>query len=159
MVLNNEFPEFAKNKRLLWIAQEWVRYAPQLAEWTMEHLVNRRDVWSQYIIKNGEVSVVMLPIKERRKIGAEMITMRKLVRHYSGRAIPHLIGLHSISDHNTCKWFAVDIDLHARKLTSESRICDISCNLVARAFRFSSWSQASRNAAIFNRRAVSRWPS
>jgi len=112
MVLNNEFPEFAKNKRLLWIAREWARYAPELAEWTMEHLVNRRDVWSQYIIKNGEVSVVMLPIKERRKIGAEMITMRKLIRHYTGRAIPHLIGLHSISDHNTCKWFAVDVDLH-----------------------------------------------
>jgi len=122
MVLNNEFPEFAKNKRLLWIAQEWVRYAPQLAEWTMEHLVNRRDVWSQYIIKNGEVSVVMLPIKERRKIGAEMITMRKLVRHYSGRAIPHLIGLHSISDHNTCKWFAVDIDLHDELIANADEV-------------------------------------
>jgi hypothetical protein len=123
MVLNkNEFPEFAKNKRLLWIAQEWARYAPELAEWTMEHLVNRRDVWSQYIIKNGEVSVVMLPIKERRKIGAEMITMRKLVRHYTGRAIPHLIGLHSISDHSTCKWFAVDIDLHNEEIANADEV-------------------------------------
>src|SRR4029078_2545711 len=83
-----------------------------LAEWTMEHLVNRRDVWSQYIVKNGEGGVVMLPVKARRKSGAEMVTMNKLRRHYSGRAISHLIGLHSISDHSTCKWFAVDIDLH-----------------------------------------------
>ena len=130
MVLNNEFPEFAKNKRLLWIAQEWARYAPQLAEWTMEHLVNRRDVWSQYIIKNGEVSVVMLPIKERRKIGAEMITMRKLVRHYSGRAIPHLIGLHSISDHNTCKWFAVDIDLHDELIANADEVVQANTGAV-----------------------------
>ena len=131
MVLNkNEFPEFAKNKRLLWIAQEWVRYAPQLAEWTMEHLVNRRDVWSQYIIKNGEVSVVMLPIKERRKIGAEMITMRKLIRHYSGRAIPHLIGLHSISDHNTCKWFAIDIDLHNELIANADEVVQANTGAV-----------------------------
>jgi hypothetical protein len=41
-----------------------------------------------------------------------MVTMNKLRRHFSGRAISHLIGLHSISDHSTCKWFAIDIDLH-----------------------------------------------
>ena len=49
------------DKRLLWIAEEWQRYADKLAEWAMEHLVNRRDVWSQYTFKNGEVGVVMLP--------------------------------------------------------------------------------------------------
>jgi len=92
--------------------------------------VNRRDVWSQYIIKNGEVSVVMLPIKERRKIGAEMITMRKLVRHYSGRAIPHLIGLHSISDHNTCKWFAVDIDLHDELIANADEVVQANTGAV-----------------------------
>src|SRR5438270_605784 len=61
------FVEFSGNKRLLWIAEEWIRYAPRLAEWAMERLVNRRDVWSQYTIKNDRISVVMLPIKERRK--------------------------------------------------------------------------------------------
>ena len=106
------FIEFAGNKRLLWIAEEWVRYSDRLAEWAMEHLANRRDVWSQYTLKNGVVGVVMLPIKERRRIGAEMVTMNKLRRHFAGRAVSHLIGLHSISDHRTCKWFAVDIDLH-----------------------------------------------
>ena len=110
--LVDDFPDFAGNKRLHWIAEEWLRYSDRLAEWTMEHLVNRRDVWSQYIVKNGEVGVVMLPVKERRKSGAEMVTMNKLRRHFSGRAISHLIGLHSISDHSTCKWFAIDIDLH-----------------------------------------------
>ncbi|HEY2865674.1 MAG TPA: hypothetical protein VGJ02_01160 [Pyrinomonadaceae bacterium] len=120
--LVDDFPEFAENKRLHWIAEEWLRYADRLAEWTMEHLVNRRDVWSQYIVKSGEVGVVMLPVKERRKSGAEMVTMNKLRRHYSGRAISHLIGLHSISDHSTCKWFAVDIDLHDETVADADEI-------------------------------------
>jgi hypothetical protein len=120
--LLDEFPEFAGNRRLHWIAEEWLHYADRLAEWTMEHLVNRRDVWSQYIVKNGEVSVVMLPVKERRKSGAEMVTMNKLRRHYSGRAISHLIGLHSISDHSTCKWFAIDIDLHDENVPNADEV-------------------------------------
>jgi hypothetical protein len=120
--LIDDFPEFANNKRLHWIAEEWLHYADRLAEWTMDHLVNRRDVWSQYIVKNGEVSVVMLPVKERRKSGAEMVTMNKLRRHYSGRAISHLIGLHSISDHSTCKWFAIDIDLHDENVSNADEI-------------------------------------
>jgi hypothetical protein len=37
--------EFLKDKHLLWIAHEWHNYAPELAEWAMERLVNRRDVW------------------------------------------------------------------------------------------------------------------
>ncbi len=106
------FYEFANDKRLLWIAQEWVSYADELAEWAMERLVNRRDVWSQYTIKDGKISVVMLPIAERRKLGTDMVTLNKLQRHFSGKSPAHLIGLHSISDHSTAKWFAIDVDLH-----------------------------------------------
>ena len=36
------------------------RLTTELAEWAMEHLVNRRDVWSQYTLRNGEIGVVML---------------------------------------------------------------------------------------------------
>ena len=132
--LVDDFPEFAGNKRLHWIAEEWLRYADRLAEWTMEHLVNRRDVWSQYIVKNGEVGVVMLPVKERRKSGAEMVTMNKLRRHYSGRAISHLIGLHSISDHSTCKWFAIDIDLHDETVADAD---EVAANNFAAAMEWS----------------------
>lgn len=60
------FSEFVGNKRLLWIAQEWDKYADELAEWAMEHLVNRRDVWGQYTVREGEVGFVTLPIPERR---------------------------------------------------------------------------------------------
>jgi len=116
------FREFANNKRLLWIAEEWHHYAPQLAEWAMERLVNRRDVWSQYTLRNGVIGVVMLPIKELRKQGTHMVTIRKLTRHFAGEAPNHLIGLHSISDHSTCKWFAVDIDLHNEKVSNADEV-------------------------------------
>ncbi|MDQ3490986.1 MAG: hypothetical protein M3449_07975 [Acidobacteriota bacterium] len=116
------FSEFIGNKRLLWIAEEWQRYADKLAEWAMERLVNRRDVWSQYTLKNGEISVVMLPIKERRHLGTDMVTLTKLKRHFAGRAVSHLIGLHSISDHSTAKWFAVDVDLHDSSVANADEI-------------------------------------
>lgn len=118
------FIEFAGNKRLLWIAEEWIRYAPELAEWAMKRLVNRRDVWSQYTIKNDKVSVVMLPIKERRKLGTDMVTINKLERHFSGRAPNHLVGMFSISDHSTCKWLAIDIDLHDESIANADEVIE-----------------------------------
>jgi len=116
------FHEFAGNKRLLWIAEEWVRYADDLAEWAMERLVNRRDVWSQYTLRDGKISVVMLPIAERRKLGTDMVTLNKLHRHFSGKSPAHLIGLHSISDHSTAKWFAIDVDLHDPSMPNADEI-------------------------------------
>lgn len=107
--------EFLKDKHLLWIAHEWDSYADQLADWAMARIVNRRDVWSQYTVSKGEVRVFMLPIPERRKLGTDMVTHEKLRRHFSGKQPGHLIGLHSISDHATAKWFAIDVDLHDEK--------------------------------------------
>lgn len=124
------FVEFAGDRRLLWIAEEWQRYADQLALWAMEHLVNRRDVWSQYTLRNGEISVVMLPVKERRAAGTDMVTLNKLRRHFAGRAVSHLIGLHSISDHSTAKWFAIDVDLHDESAANAGEIADTNFSAV-----------------------------
>lgn len=122
--------EFRGNKRLLWIAQEWKSYSEQLAEWAMERLVNRRDVWSQYTVKSdGKIGVVQLPIKERRALGTDMVTLKKLARHFGGEAPSHLIGLHSISDHSTCKWFAIDVDLHDETVANADEIAQ--ANLTA----------------------------
>ncbi len=118
------FFEFAGNKRLLWIAEEWMRYADDLAEWAMERLVNRRDVWSQYTLKDGKIRVFMLPVPERRKLGTDMVTITKLHRHFQGKSPAHLIGLFSISDHATCKWFAVDVDLHDETVPNAGEIAE-----------------------------------
>jgi hypothetical protein len=121
--------QFAGDRRMLWIASEWQYYSARLADWALEHLANRRDVWSQYTLRDGEVRVVMLPIKERRRDGTDMVTETKLKRHFAGRAVSHLIGLHSISDHRTAKWFAIDIDLHDEKAAKSADVAD--ANLAA----------------------------
>ena len=41
-----------------------------------------------------------------------MVSLDKLERHFGSLKRHHLIGLHSQSAESTCKWFAVDIDLH-----------------------------------------------
>jgi hypothetical protein len=106
------FTEFANNKRLLWIAREWDRYSKQLAPWAMERLVNRRDVWGQYTIRAGEIGFITLPARAQRKLGSHMVTINKLEHHFQAHSPADVISLHSISDHRTAKWFAVDIDLH-----------------------------------------------
>src|SRR5687767_6586986 len=136
------FAEFDGNKRLLWIASEWVRYADRLAEWAMERLVNRRDVWSQYTLKDGKIGVVMLPITERRKMGTDMVTLNKLHRHFSGKSPAHLIGLHPISDHSTAKWFAVDVDLHDESLPNSGEIAEANFNAAL------DWAEQLRAAGI-----------
>lgn len=118
------FSEFAGDKRLLWIAKEWQSYSEQLAEWAMERLVNRRDVWSQYTLRGGEISVVMLPVKERRAAGTDMVTLHKLQRHFAGRSPAHLIGLHSISDVQTARWFAIDVDLHDETVANADEVAE-----------------------------------
>jgi hypothetical protein len=120
--------EFLKDKHLLWIAKEWDSYSDQLADWAMARLVNRRDVWSQYTVSKGEVRVFMLPIPERRKLGTDMVTFDKLKRHFSGKQPGHLIGLHSISDHATAKWFAIDVDLHDEKAINAGELARANFN-------------------------------
>lgn len=120
--------EFQNDKHMLWIAKEWDRYAPELAEWAMQRLVNRRDVWSQYTMSKGEVRVYMLPVPELRKLGTDMVTIDKLKRHFSGKQVQHLIGLHSISDHSTAKWFAVDVDLHDEKAINAGELARSNFN-------------------------------
>jgi hypothetical protein len=106
------FPEFANNKRLQWIAREWDRYSVDLGDWAMERLVNRRDVWGQYTLRDGEVGFITLPARKQRALGSHMVTLNKLHHHFQAHSTADIISLHSISDHRTCKWFAIDIDLH-----------------------------------------------
>jgi hypothetical protein len=65
------------------IGQEWQARASELAEWAMERLVNRRDVWGQYSLlaphearEQGRSHKAMtLPIASMR--GQAMVTLDK----------------------------------------------------------------------------------
>ena len=102
------------------IGEEWKQRAPELAEWTMQHMVNRKDVWGQYSvltpnerIKEGRSYKAMtLPRKDMR--GDDMVTIDKLTRHFASRHHhkPQIIGLHTKSKEDTSLWLGIDIDCH-----------------------------------------------
>tara|TARA_R110002096_G_scaffold403766_3_gene601315 strand:- start:9688 stop:10866 length:1179 start_codon:yes stop_codon:yes gene_type:complete len=93
------------------IGQEWKARSHELADWALACLVNRFDVWGQYTGKSGANKAITLPQKAMRD-GRDMVTTEKLKRHFGSMRRNHLIGLHSQSADETCKWLAIDIDLH-----------------------------------------------
>ncbi len=105
------------------IGEEWKSRANELADWAMDHLVNRKDVWGQFTVATPEeerktgksYKVLTLPQKAMR--GKDMVTLDKLRRHFSSIRRNHLIGLHSINDSNESKWIAIDIDMHSANAT------------------------------------------
>ncbi|MFK7894022.1 MAG: hypothetical protein AB8B63_24620 [Granulosicoccus sp.] len=102
------------------IGEEWAQRASELADWAMQRLVNRKDVWGQYSVltpaerrRSGKTYKAMtLPMKDKR--GPDMVTLDKLTRHFASRhrRKPQIIGLHAKSRETTSRWFAIDIDLH-----------------------------------------------
>ena len=102
------------------IGEEWKSRSVELADWAMERLVNRKDVWGQYTVltpseqrKHGKSYKAMtLPQKAMR--GGDKVTLDKLARHFASmkNRKPQIIGLHAKSEEHTSRWLAIDIDLH-----------------------------------------------
>jgi hypothetical protein len=102
------------------IGQEWKERSRELADWAMERLVNRRDVWGQYALLSPEQAresgrtykAMTLPVPEMR--GEDRVTLDKLARHFASRPLhrPQLIGLHAESQEGTSRWLGIDIDNH-----------------------------------------------
>jgi hypothetical protein len=105
------------------IAREWGARTLDLAKWTKGLLVNRTDVWGGYLpfdkrnttYTAGDKVIrldksVTRPPKARR--GQQFLDLGYLASHYRGRAVECLIGLHSTSPDNLCRWIAPDIDQH-----------------------------------------------
>ncbi len=100
------------------IGAEWSARAHQMAEWAGKRLVNRRDVWGQYTTPSAAekaragraYQALTLPARSMR--GRDMVTLDKLERHFGSGKRHHLVGLHASSAEQTCRWFAVDLDLH-----------------------------------------------
>lgn len=102
------------------VVKEWQSRAREMAEWAMERLVNRKDVWGQYAaLTQGEqkklgrtYKAMTLPVASKR--GPDMVTLDKLTRHFASahRQRPQIIGLHAKSKENTSRWLGIDIDMH-----------------------------------------------
>ena len=102
------------------IGEEWKERSRELAEWAMERMVNRKDVWGQYSVLspderrrlNQKYKAMTLPRKSMR--GEDMVTLDKLTRHFASRYHhkPQIIGLHEKSKEDTSLWLGIDIDCH-----------------------------------------------
>lgn len=120
------------------IANEWHSRAPELAEWAMNNLVNRHDVWGQYSVPTPAqrrkdphaYKAVTLPAKDSRDESATMVTLDKLTRHFASRRHrkPQLIGLHAKSQTATSRWFGVDIDNHAADANQDDDVARRNLN-------------------------------
>lgn len=96
------------------IADEWAVNAGRLADWAAQTLVNRTDVWGQYLplaartanTRHGRV----YPRRSPRREGA--LTRATLVRHFQGHAVGDVIGLHASSAAGQARWLGFDIDAH-----------------------------------------------
>lgn len=89
----------------------WQTNAAIIAEWTLSTMVNRTDVWGIYGLWIDGDGVEHLtrtgPAKKNR--GKVSLTIQTLVNHYTGEEV---IGLHSTTAIDTCRWMAFDIDAH-----------------------------------------------
>jgi len=108
------------------IGEEWKSRAEELADWAMQNLVNRKDVWGQYSVltpseqksEKRSYKAMTLPRKDMR--GEDMVTLDKLTRHFASRHFhkPQIIGLHAKSKESTSRWFGIDIDCHDADLVA-----------------------------------------
>jgi hypothetical protein len=94
------------------VSATWAARAPELAAWTSVHLVNRSDVWGAYwpLDRRQQGNSWTAPAKYQR--GKHFLTQDILERHFRGRAVEDLVGLHSTSPQNTSRWGGIDIDKH-----------------------------------------------
>ncbi|GAB5405299.1 MAG: hypothetical protein Aurels2KO_35300 [Aureliella sp.] len=108
------------------IAGEWRERSPELAKWTMLHLVNRTDVWGRYVAKKYRDSesgtrnhAITAPFRDER--GKVFLGESSLQKHFRTRLVSGVLGLHSASSDLSSRWLGVDIDLHDEDELSTTR--------------------------------------
>ncbi|HEY0780093.1 MAG TPA: hypothetical protein VGD56_19160 [Gemmatirosa sp.] len=99
-------------------AAHWAVHADALVARDRATLVNRDDVWGQYRPLHKRETAPdgtqqkhwTLPARDRR--GVERLTPETIARHYRGRDVGHVIGLHAIGADGCARWLAFDFDNH-----------------------------------------------
>lgn len=81
--------------------------ADYLATWALERLVNRVDVWGGY----GPNGPVTKPVDKTRR-GTLLLELADLRNSFSFYQRDYAVGVHAISQENTSKFVAIDVDCH-----------------------------------------------
>jgi hypothetical protein len=104
-------------------SRAWVERSAELARWALAW-VNRTDVWGGYRTPHERGREFTWPDGSTGRLGAQttrpapskrgriLLTEAVLTRHFAGRSIADLVGLHSTSPENTSRWAGPDIDWH-----------------------------------------------
>jgi hypothetical protein len=91
----------------------WQKRAQELAEWAMNCLVVRHEVWGGYYLDgNGKTKPTTRPSSQNR--GRVLLTGAVVARHFAAAGTADVIGLHSTSTDNTCRWGGLDLDRHGQ---------------------------------------------
>ena len=98
--------------------------------WTWRHLINRTDVWGGYrpLAQRGTTytkkdgtggtfgpTLTHPPLYDR---GRKRLSPGRIYTHYLATAPEDVVGLHTTSAENTCRWGATESDVHAEGGTS-----------------------------------------
>ena len=86
---------------------QWTSRADLLAEFTSQHLVNRTDAYGNYRSAHDRTAGT---VRTRKSA----LTSNAIQRHFMADDRGDLIGLHTTSPENTCRWLVIDIDHHGQ---------------------------------------------
>lgn len=110
-------------------ARAWRAEASALAAWADAHLVNRRDVWGEYLPLSRRTTPDdksrTAPAKAAR--GRVLLSRGLLRAHFAGTRV---LGVHA-SDGDTSRWIAFDFDCHAGDAATRAENLAASGRLVA----------------------------
>lgn len=81
-------------------ARDWHENAKKLTDWTLEHMVNRPDIYGYYYNAEG----IIRGIKKDGSVNDTLIN-----GHFAG---DKTIGLYTTSVDDRCRWLAIDMDRH-----------------------------------------------
>lgn len=109
-------------------AEGWRAEASRLAALAWERLVNRVDVWGQYVTKGA----LTMPAKVDG--GRVLLDPKIIERHLLGRSRFDVIGLHTTSGAHDFLWGALDIDIHEKSPETAERNLETARRALA-AFR------------------------
>lgn len=92
-------------------ARGWRAYADTLADLSLTRLVNRTDVWGEYIplVHRHDPNRKSYTAPKLQDRGMVSLTRDTLARHYRGE---RTMGLHATGPENTSRWLGFDLDAH-----------------------------------------------
>ena len=88
------------------VREAWVRNSVRLAKFALEQLKNRNDVYGRYLALDKRTE------KDKARTIRKSVTEEVVSQHFRATDRGEIIGLHTTSPENTCRWLVIDIDKH-----------------------------------------------